>query len=183
MAQGTPTWSNPLPAGLGDQLSRIFQSLTSFFSNNPVFPQGITVGNGTPATFSTTSGAQTAAAPVALGVDTAGNIKVNTSGSGTALLNGRSMVGSINNTGLIVQSGQSTSVVFTAGSGGTLTFPTAFPTQCLVCIAMLAASPPSAAWVTRSAGPTASGCPLALWTGSATGVGGTWAIDWIAVGY
>lgn len=59
MAQESQTWINPRP-GHGD-LELILNSLSTWLAN-PTFPNGVTLGNGTPATFSSATGAMTAPA-------------------------------------------------------------------------------------------------------------------------
>lgn len=58
--QESPTWINPYPNN-ERVLQPVFQSLSSWLAN-PTFPNGITIGNGTPASFSSTTGAMTAPA-------------------------------------------------------------------------------------------------------------------------
>lgn len=58
--QNSPTWINPRPK-VGSGLEPIFMSLSTWLSN-PTFPNGVTLGNGTPASYSSATGAMTSPA-------------------------------------------------------------------------------------------------------------------------
>lgn len=98
---------------------------------------------------------------------------------GGATVNGHNVLAALGS-GLLIQSGQSTTVTFTTGNG-TLTYPTAFPNSIICCVVMPAMST-NFGFVNRSAGPTTTNVPLRYTLGAGTAYSGNANLDWIAVG-
>lgn len=113
-------------------MTKIFDSLSNWFAKGPVFPSGITVGNGTPPSYSSTTGAQTAAAPVALGVDTSGNVTLGTGSGGLATLNSNPLLAVLSGTtqqSVQVGNFSATILASTSSISGTFTLPHTFATS------------------------------------------------------
>lgn len=122
--QESPTWI--CPYGVGETLDRAFLSLSTWLSN-PTFPNGINVGNGVPATFSSSTGAQTAPAYSSLlqvgpWVAPAPNAGWANFGAGFSTLGYRMVGPSVHLSGVI----QLTGTILNAASSAIFTLPAAF---------------------------------------------------------
>lgn len=174
MAQESPVWVPPLKSGV-QAVDKIFQSLATWL-NAPTFPGGIVVGNGTPASFSSSTGAQTAAMPQALTVDATGNVKI----VGTGSLNANPLITSLNAADLYVQHG--TAVITAASTGTAITFPTAFTAAPLVI-----ACPGDAGGITSIVVKnvtTTTTFTVLVFNGTATAVAsGSFRVNWMAIGH
>jgi hypothetical protein len=116
MAQEAQTWLQPIKSGYA-AVDRVFQSLSEWLMNTALFQNGITIGNGTPPTYSSTTGAQTSPAPAALLEYAASGVGLQIAGQAMPLV--RAAV----------------TVITTNGSGqATITY-TAFPTSHLTTVA------------------------------------------------
>lgn len=171
MAQDSPVWISPLRSGI-PAVDKILNSLSQWL-NKPTLPGGLVVGNGTTATYSATTGAQTSPMPAST---LAG------AGSGLMLIDGLAAATGVNGSQIKIQGG-SFSATFSAANStsGTLTYPTAFTaTPTPVATVQVAANLDiNFNWQSTSA--TAATWRAFQNTGVA--ITGTATVFWIAVGH